>query len=158
MFAQQDDVNQMLMMFVILHKYHPIQQTKCQEDYIGTWNPKEKKSGSLFGSFQGSHRGTQRLPVVSIIQGCSRISNDINRAAAVSSSPARPYNRQDPLAQRTMARLLSSLLLLVASVASLPFPQDPAAVPAAPAAAAPAAPAAAAAPCACPPAAAGDKY
>ena len=57
-----------------------------------------------------------------------------------------------------MARLLSSLLLLAASVASLPFPQDPAAVPAAPAAAAPAAPAAAAAPCACPPAAAGDKY
>ena len=57
-----------------------------------------------------------------------------------------------------MARLLSSLLLLAASVASLPFPQDPAAAPAAPAAAAaPAAPAAAA-PCACPPAAAGDNY
>ena len=56
-----------------------------------------------------------------------------------------------------MAPLLSSLLLLAASVASLPFPQDPAAAPAAPAAAAPAAPAAAA-PCACPPAAAGDNY
>ena len=55
-----------------------------------------------------------------------------------------------------MARLFSSLLLLAASAASLPFPQDPAAAPAAPAAAAPAAPAAAAAPCACPPAAAGD--
>ena len=136
----------------------PIEGAPIQEDTLLLKVQQKKLGKCLFGSFQGSHRGTQRLPAVSIIQGCSRISNDINRAAAVSSSPGRPYNRQDPLAQRTMARLLSSLLLLVASVASLPFPQDPAAAPAAPAAAAPAAPAAAAAPCTCPPAAAGDNY
>ena len=59
-----------------------------------------------------------------------------------------------------MARFVGSLLLLAASVASLPFPQDPAAVPAAAPAADPAAAAVAPAPaaaCTCPPAAPGGQ-
>ena len=60
-----------------------------------------------------------------------------------------------------MSLLASSLLLLAASVASLPFPQDPAAVPAAAPAADPAAAAVAPAPaaaCTCPPAAPGGQH
>ena len=88
--ARQDSVNRMLMFF-IWHK-----SSKPMVHFEKTTLLLKIQKKSLFGSFQGSHRGTQRLPVVSIIQGCSRISNDINRAAAVSSSPGRPYNRQEP--------------------------------------------------------------